>query len=122
MRIAGAATFMDQMVTLAGGDNLGAGVGKLFPVISNETLVKLSPDVLLVSAPDEPEQVENDPRVEPWLRFQVPAVWNDRVFLVTDGGSLMASVELPKQVRMLAKLIHKNAPRAEMTPTTGASR
>ncbi len=51
MYIAGAKTFLDQMVTLAGGDNVGAKVGTLFPVISNETLVKLAPDVLLIGAP-----------------------------------------------------------------------
>ncbi len=53
---------MDQMVTLAGGENVGAKVGKFFPVIRNETLVKLAPDVLLISAPDQPAQQENDPR------------------------------------------------------------
>jgi iron complex transport system substrate-binding protein len=110
LAVAGAKTFMDQMVTLAGGENLGAKVGTFFPNISNETLIHLAPDVLLISAPDQPEQQDHDPRLDAWQRYQIPAVWNDRIWLVTDGNSLMASVDLPRQVRELSKLIHKNAP------------
>ncbi len=59
---------------------------------------------------------------ESWSRLPIPAVWNDRVFLVTDwvitdGGS----VELPKQVHELSKLIHKNAPPAAETQRAAAA-
>jgi iron complex transport system substrate-binding protein len=116
LSVAGAKTFMDQMVTLAGGDNLGAKVGTFFPTISNETLVRLAPDVLLISAPDQPEQQPHDPRVDSWQRFQIPAVWNDRVWLVTDGNSLIASVDIARQVHALSKLIHKGAGGAAKSP------
>jgi iron complex transport system substrate-binding protein len=121
LSIAGSKTFMDQMVSLAGGDNLGAKVGTFFPNISNETLIHLAPDVLLISAPDQPDQQPQDPRLDSWQRFQIPAVWNDRIWLVTDGNSLMASVDLPNQVRALSKLIHKNAPSTRTPQTKPAS-
>jgi iron complex transport system substrate-binding protein len=116
LSIAGSKTFMDQMVTLAGGDNLGAKIGTFFPTISNETLIHLAPDVLLISAPDQPDQQPTDPRLDSWQRFQIPAVWNDRVWLVTDGNSLMASVDIAKQVRALSKLIHKGASATSKPP------
>ena len=107
LSIVGGGTFMGEMVEMAGGENVGATVGNSYPMIGNETLSKLSPDVLLISAPGEPEQVQNDVRLEPWLRLPIPAAWNKRVYLVTDGNAMMASLELPKQVQELAGMIHR---------------
>jgi len=107
MSIAGGGTFMGQMVELAGGENVGTKVGGLYPTISNETLAKLAPDVLLVSAPEQAEQQENDDRLQPWMRLPIPAAWNHRIYLVTDGNAMVASLELPKQVQELAGMIHR---------------
>jgi len=116
---AGAKTFMDQMLTVAGGENLAAKVGDFYPVISKETLAKLAPDVLLISAPDEPAQQQNDPRLDPYMSLPVPAVKQKRVYLVTDGDSLIASVQIAKQVRGLADLLHQNEPlRLDFSPAT----
>jgi ABC-type Fe3+-hydroxamate transport system substrate-binding protein len=108
------------MLTLAGGDNAGAKVGKSFITISNETLVQLAPDVLLIGAPSAPDQQPEDPRLETWQRYDIPAVKNNRVFLVTDPDALTASVDLPQSIRGLAILIHKNAPAT--TTSGGAAR
>lgn len=106
--VAGGKTFLDEMVRLAGGDNVGAKVGDFYPVVGKEMLADLQPEVLLVSAPDEPEQVGGDPRVESYLKLPVPAAKDKRVWLVTDGNSLIASVDLAKHVRKLAELLHRD--------------
>jgi iron complex transport system substrate-binding protein len=123
LTIVGGDNFMNEMLTLAGGDNAGAKVGKSFITISNETLVKLAPDVLLIGDPSAPDQQPDDPRLESWQRYDVPAVKNNRVFLVTDPDALTASVNLPKSVRSLSTLIHKNSPdTAPASPSGGAAR
>jgi vitamin B12 transport system substrate-binding protein len=105
--VVGGKTFVDEMLTAAGAENVGAGVADGYPIIGIEALAKLSPDVLLVSAAGQPEQVgAGDPRLEKWLRLPVPAAKNHRVYLVTEGNSLMASVEVPAHVRHLAEVIH----------------
>jgi iron complex transport system substrate-binding protein len=101
-------TFVEEMITLAGGEN--APVGDGFVTLSRETMVKLAPEVLLIGAPDAPAEMENDPRLTTWMSLPVPAARNRRVFLVTDGNSQMPSVDIGKNVRALAELIHRSAP------------
>jgi len=101
-------TFVEEMIALAGGQNVAAGDG--FVTLGRETMVKLSPDVLLIGAPDAIAEMPGDPRLAPWLSLPVPATLNKRVFLVTDGNSQMPSVNIGKNVRALAELIHRNAP------------
>jgi iron complex transport system substrate-binding protein len=103
-------TYVEEMIALAGGDN--APVGDGFVTVSRETMVKLAPDVLLIGAPDAVAETDNDPRLAPWRSLPVPATRNRRVFLVTDGNSQMPSVDIGKNVRALAELIHRNAPPA----------
>jgi ABC-type Fe3+-hydroxamate transport system substrate-binding protein len=117
--IVGGATFMEEMIVAAGGDNLGRIVGNGFLDINNDTLVRLAPEVVLLGAPDEPAAMENDPRIAPFFRLQIPAAQSKRIFLVTDGTSLQPSVDIGKNVRALAELIHKDpaaAPRPGGNP------
>jgi len=99
-----------------------AAIGNSFIPISNETLVKLAPDVLLISAQGQSQQTENDERLETWTRLPLPAVKNNRVFLVTDDTALTASIDLPHNVRTLAALIHKGQPAPASPATSGAGR
>ncbi len=109
--VVGGKTFVDEMLTMAGAENVGATVGDGWPIIGTEALAKLAPDVLLVSAAGQPAQVggAEDPRVAKWLRLPMPAAKAGRVYLITEGNSLMASVEAPEHVRRLAELIHGGA-------------
>jgi iron complex transport system substrate-binding protein len=117
MLVAGGKTFIDEMITLAGGENIGAKAGEGFLEVGREAIVKLEPDVLLVGAADEIGMQADDPRMQPWLTLPVPAARNHRVFLVTDGNALMASVDIGKNVRMLADMIH----RGESLPANSVS-
>jgi ABC-type Fe3+-hydroxamate transport system substrate-binding protein len=112
--VVGGKTFVDEMLNIAGAENVGATVGDGWPMIGTEALAKLAPEVLLVSAAGQPAQVggSNDPRVEKWLRLPMPAAEKGRVYLITEGNSLMASVEAPAHARRLAELIHAREPAA----------
>lgn len=118
--VCGNNTFVEEMISLAGGDNVKVGVN--FPTISRETMVKLAPDCLLIGAPDAIPEQPDDPRLTPWLSLPVPATRNHRLFLVTDGNSQMPSVNIGKNVRALAELIHRNAtPQPAPAPLPPAS-
>ncbi|MEI8195249.1 MAG: ABC transporter substrate-binding protein, partial [Phycisphaerae bacterium] len=75
--IVGSERFLDEMITLAGGENLGRKVGRDFPQITGETLVTLAPEVLLIAAPGEPAPRQlndpTDPRIAAWLDLDIPA-------------------------------------------------
>jgi iron complex transport system substrate-binding protein len=107
MLLAGQNTFIGEMIALAGGDNVGAQAGPGFLAVSREALVMLAPDVLLVGAVDQIGAQSDDARLRPWRSLPVPAARAGRVYLVTDGNALMASVDLPRGVRMLAERIHQ---------------
>jgi iron complex transport system substrate-binding protein len=104
--LAGGKTFIDEMITAAGGENVGGKAGDMYPNVSRETLVKLAPEVLLIAAPDEPEQAANDPRLAQWQSLPIPAAARKRIFLVTDGNSVMPNIDIARNVRALAGLIH----------------
>lgn len=110
MVLCGGDTFMEEMITAAGGENAGAKAGKGFLESSRETLIKLAPDVLLVGAMDQPDAMTNDPRIARWLDLPIPAATAKRVYLITDGNSQMASVAIGQNVRDLARLIHQGDP------------
>jgi iron complex transport system substrate-binding protein len=115
----GAHSFVDEMITAAGGTNVGAVVGDGYPDISRETLIKLAPDMLLIASPDQPEAIANDPRLTPWQSLPIPAATRKRIYLVTDGNSLIPSIDIAKNVRALAQLIHKDDPAAAPAPAGG---
>jgi iron complex transport system substrate-binding protein len=104
--IVGGHTFLDEMITAAGGENVGAKVGDLWPTIGQEALVQLSPEVILVGSPGEAGLAVGDPRTEPYRRLPVPAARSGRVFIVNDFNGQQASVEIGRQVRALAQLIY----------------
>ena len=114
--IAGAGSFLDEMVTLAGGNNVGQSISGLYPAISKETLVTQAPDVLLISAPSQTPQTPDDSRLDEWKKLPIPAAWNNHIFLVTDGNAMVASVNLPNQVQDLAKLIQQATPTTTTSP------
>lgn len=100
--------FMHEMLTIAGADNVGARIpGDYFPQISRETLTALAPEVLLISAPDQPaSQGPGDPRIAEWLTLKIPAAENQRVYLMTDGNFILASLSVGENTAALAKLLH----------------
>jgi iron complex transport system substrate-binding protein len=125
MLIAGKNTFIDEMITLAGGENAGAQAGNDFLEVGREAIVKLAPEVLIVDISEQPPpqgEMADDPRLQTWLKLPIPAARNKRVYLLTDGNALMASVAIGRNVRMLAGLIHeKDAPAtAPAPPATSA--
>lgn len=98
-------TFLDDLIRLAGGRNVAAGIDQPYPNVSSEWLLGVQPDVIIVS---KATPFSRDVRAtEPWRSLR--AVQNNRVFSppsddivqrngprITDGLQwLMATIHHP---------------------------
>lgn len=110
---AGRGTFVDEIVTLAGGENVFAHVAMNYPQISLEAIVAAAPDVIIEAMPEaEPsdELLDGTPRL--WQQLgPVPAVRNGRIFLLTDDHALIPS---PRVVEIIAKIAGWLHPEVEL--------
>jgi len=104
--VVGGERFLNDMIEAAGGDNVGATIGKDFPEVTREMILQLKPDVILISAPDEPVQKGDDPRIKAWAELPMPAAADGHIYLVTDPVGLMPSLGIAESAKILAKLIH----------------
>lgn len=104
--VAGAGTFLGELVTAAGGINVGDEVGKGWPTINRELCVKLKPDVVLLGKPGAPPVQTDDPRIAPWLNLDIPAAASKRIYVLTDVLGQQPSLHVGQIVRDMAQRLH----------------
>jgi ABC-type Fe3+-hydroxamate transport system substrate-binding protein len=114
--VVGSGGFLDAMITAAGGHNVGAEVGPDYPSINREVLVSLKPDIILITAPDQPAQQPDDPRLATWRSLPVPAAQSGRIALITDPKIQIGSLDVGRQTLALMRLIHPDVHPAATTP------
>ncbi len=118
----GADTFMDETLKISGSINVCAAIGSDYPIINREALIKLAPDVLLIAAAGEPPSAGlQDPRLAPWIDLPIPAARHNRIYLITDPNGQLSTLDIAKQVRALARIIHQadpavSAPASKVAP------
>ncbi len=98
---AGNRTFVDEMITLAGGTNAGSGAGEEFAVLSEEVAVSRDPEFIFVT--DKPAlRYFKTSRV--WA--EVRAVKNSCVLLVNPDLYLRPGPRLVEGQKELCRLLH----------------
>ena len=101
---AGNATFIHELIVMAGGHNLAAGAVP-YPRFSREAVVALRPEVLIITSMARQvvfERVKKD-----WQKWQeMPAVMNRRIHLVDSDLLNRPSPRLVEGLERLARLIH----------------
>ncbi len=101
---AGSHTFLDELITTAGGLNLAAGKVP-YPRFSQEQILALKPEVIIITSMDRGgafEQVKAG-----WERWEtVPAARNHRIFLIDSDLVDRPSPRLLDGLEMLFRLIH----------------
>ena len=108
--VVGADNFMDQEITLAGGNNVAQRCGDGFPTITRGTLVRLNPQILLISKPGQPAASGlDDPRLIPWLTLPIAAAAAKRVDLITWPQAQMLTLHVGRLIDRLRKLIYAPA-------------
>ena len=101
---AGTDTFIHELIELAGGINLAAG-RSTYPRFSKEQVLALEPEVLVITSMARQagfEQVKSE-----WRRWpNIPAVRDERIFIVDSDLFDRPSPRLVSGLELLARLIH----------------
>lgn len=101
--VAGAGTFGDELITLAGGTNLAASLSQPYPQLDIEKVIELDPDVII----DSTMIPEGQPNAEAfWANYtSVSAIKTARVHTFTDPSLLRPGPRLPDALEVFSDAI-----------------
>lgn len=100
----GTDTYNHELIVLAGGKNLSEGP-ILYPRFSREQILGLSPDIFIITSMAR-EKVFDEIKAD-WAKWpDIPAVRNDRIFVVDSNLFDRPSPRLVDGLELLVKLIH----------------
>ena len=108
LALAGPDTFLDELVTLAGGQNVGAAIGKRYGNVDREMLLSMAPDVVIQLIPDG----DKTPQVLAQARQfwdslpQLPAVKNHQIHFVTDWYAQQPGFHVGQLAERFADILH----------------
>jgi iron complex transport system substrate-binding protein len=117
---AGAGTFLDELLTIAGGANAAAGEGTGYPGIDREKIVALKPEVVLHLLPDKPASTVADAK-RYWASMpNVPAVRAGRVYVLTESSVMQPGLKVGNVAELFAEKLHPQhrAQSSRTCPTT----
>ena len=103
---AGSGTFIDDMITIAGGQNIGAEAGSGFPNFSTEVLVQKDPVVYVADSGSMSEPGDISKRAG---FSELTAVKDGRVYVIDDNLIARPGPRLAQGLQELAKMIHPEA-------------
>ena len=107
---AGGETFIDDMITLAGGTNLGATAGSGFPTFSTEVLFKNDPDVYIADSGSMSKPGDISKRSG---FADLTAVKDGHVYVIADNIIARPGPRLAEGLQELVKMIHPEASSAQ---------
>jgi iron complex transport system substrate-binding protein len=106
--LAGPGTFLDELLTMAGGENVAAKLGRRYAVVEPEMLSSMAPDVVIQLIPDgnkTPQVMDQAQRF--WAQMDnLPAVKNNRVFILTDWYALEPGSHVGELAEKFADCLH----------------
>jgi iron complex transport system substrate-binding protein len=103
---AGSETFIDNMISMAGGTNIGAQAGSGFPEFSTEVLVSEDPQVYVADSGSMSEPGDISERAG---FADLTAVRDGRVYVIEDSLIARPGPRLADGLRQLAEMIHPEA-------------
>jgi iron complex transport system substrate-binding protein len=101
---AGSGTFIDELITTAGGHNLAEGPSP-YPRFSREQVLALQPEVIIITSMTRGQAFE--PVKAEWNEWEsLPAVRHQRIFIVDSNLFDRPTPRLIEGLEILARLIH----------------
>jgi iron complex transport system substrate-binding protein len=104
----GGASFVSELVTVAGGDNIYAEAGRPYIEASKETVVMRAPEAVVEFHAGE--TLSDDIKTQyiaDWQQLpSLPAVQNNRIFLVTESHALRPGPRVPEMAAQVASLLY----------------
>jgi len=104
----GGASFLSQVLEIAGGENIFSDVDQPYPEASKESLIKRAPEVILEMRPGETISSEKRRQlVAEWRVFpKIPAVRRGDIHVVAEDFVLIPGPRVVKIARILAEALH----------------
>lgn len=101
-------TFVHEIITRAGGDNVFSGTDIDYPQVSPEAILAAQPDVIVEAMPEAEPSAELERRVRDlWRRLgPLPASQTGRVFILTEDNVLIPSPRVVEVIERLARRLH----------------
>jgi iron complex transport system substrate-binding protein len=108
--VAGPGTYLDDLLTLAGGVNAAAELKNPWPQIDREMLLSLKPGVIIELLPGASEQVKRR-AAETWKNLPgIPAVASGRVYTVDAWYALLPGWHVADLAEQFSQWLHPNHP------------
>jgi iron complex transport system substrate-binding protein len=103
---AGTGTFLDELLTIAGGTNAAASEGHGYPGVDREKVIALKPDVVLHLLPDKPVSTIADVKRYCASMANVPAVRAGRVYILTESSVMQPGLKVGDLAELFAEKLH----------------
>ena len=101
----GKGSFADDLISLAGGDNVASKEEKMYPRWGMEEVLKRSPEVILISSMNPKGHYEKV--TQEWSRWKmIPAVENGRIHLVDSDLMDRPSPRIVEGLEEMTRLFH----------------
>jgi len=100
---AGKNSFINEIISTAGGKNIFGALSEEYPMVSEETIVASKPDVFLI--PDmENETLDSINKRNGWQ--EIPAVKNGRIYFINSDVCSRPGPRIAEAVLLIAKQLH----------------
>ncbi len=98
-------SFADDLIRLAGGENVAGNEKEMYPRFGMEEILKRSPEVILISSMNPMENYQKV--LQEWSRWKtIPAVKNGRVYLIDSDLIDRPSPRIIEGLEEMARLLH----------------
>jgi iron complex transport system substrate-binding protein len=99
-------TFADELLTIAGGRNVVGDSERRYPNVDRERVIELAPQAIIQLMPGATPQVIDQARAS-WAKLpNLPAVKNDRVYILSDWYVLQPGSHIGDIAEQMAKVLH----------------
>lgn len=116
MVVAGPHTFIDELVSLAGGINVARGAQVAYPMWSPEAVAASLPDVIVDTSMGSESMTEAE-SLRHWEQWShIPAVQRKQIVHLPDASLLRPGPRLVQGLRALAETIHPEAFEGDAKP------
>ena len=104
----GPGTFLNELLNIAGGNNIVRDSPAQYPKLSKEYIIEKSPEIIIEAGPkSDLQQKEIDLRIQEWSRFPtIKAVQNGQIYFIGADYILIPGPRLLKIIARFAQAIH----------------
>jgi iron complex transport system substrate-binding protein len=102
----GKGSFADDLIRLAGGENIAGGERQMYPHFGREEVLRRSPEVIIISTMNP--KGDYDRMISEWNRWKtIPAVKQGRIHLIHSDLIDRPSPRMIEGLEEMARLIHR---------------